>query len=65
METKNTARQHSVLCHIKPARALAARLGKSGISARIGLPVKIVTVTETISEKTRRSFAACDDILCK
>jgi hypothetical protein len=51
--------------HIEYARNLATRLGRANISTRIGMPIKRIPVTETISEKTKRILAECDAILCK
>jgi hypothetical protein len=64
MKTKNIT-EYKAPRHIEFAQNLATRLGKVGISTRIGRPVKVVIVTETISEKTRRVLAECDAILCK
>jgi hypothetical protein len=64
METKHITK-HVAPRHIEFAQNLAARLGKKGISTRIGKPVKVVLMTETISEKTRRILAECDAVVCK
>ena len=64
MEAKNIT-EYKAPRHLEFANNLATRLGKVGISTRIGQPVKVVLMTETISEKTRRVLAECDAILCK
>jgi hypothetical protein len=63
-ETKHIT-EYKAPRHLEFAHNLATRLGKVGISTRIGKPVKVVVVTETISEKTRRVLSECDAILCK
>ena len=64
METKHIT-EYKAPRHVEFAQNLATRLGRKGISTRIGKPVKVVLMTETISEKTRRVLAECDAILCK
>lgn len=64
MET-NHITKHVPARHIAAAQKLAYMLGKSKISERAGMRTKVVHMTETISEKTRRILAACDAVVCK
>ena len=64
METKNITK-YVAPTHVEFAESLAYRLGKNGISSRVGMRVKTVMMTETISEKARRVLASCDSIMCK
>ena len=50
--------------HIGPAQKLAYMLGKSKISEKVGMRIRTVYMTETISEKVRRILAACDTVVC-
>ena len=64
METKHIT-EYKAPRHLEFAHNLATRLGKAKISERFGMPVRVVHMTETISEKTRRILAACDAVVCK
>ena len=63
--TKHITKAKPAPRHIAPAQKLAYMLGKKKISERAGMAVRVVYMTETISEKTRRILAECDAVVCK
>ena len=65
METQHVTAVKSAPRHLAPAKKLAYMLGKSKISEKVGMRIRVVYMTETISEKTRRILAECDAVVCK